>query len=57
MRREFYKERKECHLCDNALEILEQLQMGIDLTLKLVDIEENDHLEEKYGLYISCCRN
>jgi glutaredoxin len=47
----FYK-RKECHLCDNALEILRRLQNEHDFTLKLVDIEENDDLEEKYGLYI-----
>lgn len=47
----FYK-RKECHLCDIALEILRRLQNEHDFTLKLVDIEENDDLEEKYGLYI-----
>lgn len=44
--------RKDCHLCDHALELLRQLQNEYDFTLKLVDIGKSDDLEEKYGLYI-----
>jgi len=44
--------RKECSLCDYALELLMQLQKEYEYTLKLVDIEESVDLEEKYGLYI-----
>ena len=41
-----------CHLCEQALLILQQLGEHRFFTLELVDIAADDHLIEKYGVRI-----
>jgi hypothetical protein len=43
--------RPECHLCDAMLAELEPL-LGGRVTVKIVDISDDDDLEVRYGLRI-----
>ena len=41
--------RSNCHLCDVALEVLEQMQSEFSFTINKKLIDGNLELEEKYG--------
>jgi glutaredoxin len=44
--------KKECHLCDNAIEELEALRCDLEFTFKEVDIEKDKIAFEKYKYLI-----
>ncbi|MBS2970555.1 glutaredoxin family protein [Metabacillus sp. KIGAM252] len=44
--------RENCHLCKEAIQLVEELSREMDLTFKIVDIHCDDALVEKYGLMI-----
>lgn len=44
--------RKQCPLCQDAKEILLQLQDDYTFELREIDIEQSDEWTEKYGLMI-----
>lgn len=44
--------RKKCHLCEDALEVINDLQSEYEFTLNVVDIDTDDELTELYGLTI-----
>ena len=44
--------RRNCHLCDDAIEALNALADAFGLTSTIVDIDEHDHLVKEYGLRI-----
>ncbi|WP_033827863.1 glutaredoxin family protein [Bacillus andreraoultii] len=44
--------RDECHLCDIALNQLRTLQNELSFDIKLINIDGDDHLTERYGLFI-----
>ncbi len=44
--------RKKCHLCENAKEILEELQSEFNFDIAEVDIDTDDRLTELYGIMI-----
>ena len=46
-----------CHLCEQALGLLEEAGVGLELTLEEVDISEDDGLFERYGLTIPVLRH
>lgn len=46
-----YKKR-QCHLCDVALDQLKLLQDELKFTLNIIDIEADETLMERYGLFI-----
>ena len=41
-----------CHLCEDALALLQQLQNEFDLQLEEVEIADSDELMEQYGVRI-----
>ncbi len=44
--------RRGCHLCDQAKDVLHELQEEWDFALEEVDIAASDELTERYGLMI-----
>lgn len=44
--------RQCCHLCEDAREILENLQQSFVFEIYEVDIDQDDELIEKYGITI-----
>jgi glutaredoxin len=44
--------RQRCHLCEEAKDILEDLQHNWDFEIVEVDIDEDDRLVEEYGIII-----
>jgi len=44
--------RQRCHLCEDAREILENLQQSFVFEIHEVDIDQDDELIEKYGITI-----
>lgn len=44
--------RKKCHLCENAKEILEELQSEFNFDIEELDIDTDDRLTELYGIMI-----
>ncbi|UII55552.1 glutaredoxin family protein [Cytobacillus spongiae] len=44
--------RQGCHLCEQAMEILVDLQSEVPFVIEEVDIEKSDDLTERYGLMI-----
>ena len=44
--------RPRCHLCENAREILEDLQQNFDFIIEEINIDLDDALVEKYGITI-----
>nr|WP_090743229.1 glutaredoxin family protein [Mesobacillus persicus] len=44
--------RQRCHLCEEAYILLEELQADWKFDIKQVDIDEDDHLTELYGITI-----
>ena len=41
--------RKNCHLCDVALETLESVEVELDFEIEKIFIEGNEELTNKYG--------
>lgn len=41
--------RTYCHLCDEMLQHLEQLQGEMGFSLRVVDVDENADLEARFG--------
>lgn len=41
-----------CHLCDNALAIIQPLLLRFDVLLTQIDISGNEALEDQYGIRI-----
>lgn len=41
-----------CHLCEQALEIIQPIALAYDIAINLVDIADNDALLDEYGLHI-----
>ena len=48
--------REDCHLCDEVREIIQSFEGDIPLTLKEIDIDQNDDLIKKFGLEIPVIR-
>lgn len=44
--------RPRCHLCEDAREILEDLQQQWNFTIEEINIDLDDELVEKYGIMI-----
>ncbi|TCN26821.1 glutaredoxin family protein [Mesobacillus foraminis] len=44
--------RQRCHLCEEAKELLEELQRNWQFDLLEVDIDKDDDLTERYGITI-----
>jgi len=44
--------RPGCHLCQDALNLLQVLQTEFSFEIKEINIDESDELTEKYGLEI-----
>lgn len=44
--------REGCHLCEEALERIEPWCRSAGVTLRVVDIDEDAELQERYGLRI-----
>ncbi|MCU9612917.1 glutaredoxin family protein [Caldibacillus lycopersici] len=44
--------RQGCHLCENAKEILLEIQELFEFQIQEIDIDSSDVLTEKYGLCI-----
>ncbi|MDA2939036.1 glutaredoxin family protein [Acidobacteria bacterium AH-259-A15] len=45
---DFYT-RPGCHLCDEALQVLKNLQQELDFEIRIVNISESAHLMKLYG--------
>ena len=45
-----------CHLCEQALVLLNQVQQVKDIQIETVDIADSDHLIERYGIRIPVIR-
>jgi len=41
--------RSNCHLCEVALDVLEEMRGELDFQITKILIDENPELEEKYG--------
>lgn len=41
--------RSYCHLCDEMVEALEELQARWDFILEVVDVDEDEALDERFG--------
>jgi glutaredoxin len=41
--------RSNCHLCEVALDVLEEMRGELDFLITKILIDENPELEEKYG--------
>ncbi|MEE8161955.1 MAG: glutaredoxin family protein [Acidobacteriota bacterium] len=48
---EFYT-RPGCHLCEEALQVLEVIRSEFDFEIQVVDISESPELDELYGTQI-----
>ena len=48
---EFYT-RPGCHLCEEALQVLEVIKSEFDFEIQVVDISESPELDELYGTQI-----
>ena len=48
---EFYT-RPGCHLCEEALQVLEVIRSEFDFEIQVVDISESSELDELYGTQI-----
>src|SRR5690349_8884857 len=44
--------RHGCHLCEEALEVLQQVRRRADFALAVVDIDGQEQLERLYGLEV-----
>ncbi len=44
--------RQRCHLCEEAKELLEELQRNWQFDLLEIDIDKDDDLTERYGITI-----
>lgn len=44
--------RKDCHLCDDAREVLAAISEDIGLQVKEVDVDSDDDLKNLYGLRV-----
>ena len=44
--------RPGCHLCDEAKAVIERVRRRVDLSLRVIDIESDPALEQKYGSQI-----
>lgn len=44
--------KKECCLCDEAMDVLQRVQASVPFDLQKIDISENPELLEKFGLSI-----
>jgi len=44
--------RPACHLCDEAKEVIERVRRRIPFSLRVINIEEDQELEAKYGTEI-----
>lgn len=44
--------RPRCHLCENARQILEELQQNWNFTIEEINIDDDSELVEKYGITI-----
>ncbi|MBI4473227.1 MAG: glutaredoxin family protein [Acidobacteria bacterium] len=44
--------RPACHLCDEAKEVIERVRRRIPFSLRVINIEEDQELESKYGTEI-----
>lgn len=51
MKIQFYS-RPNCHLCEDALEILKLVQQDVAFTIEHINIEQHDDIHEKYALMI-----
>jgi hypothetical protein len=41
-----------CHLCELAVELINELKKDMDFTLNIIEIGDNDELVETYGIRI-----
>ena len=46
----FFYTTKNCHLCEEAAQLLEKLQLVKEVNIEAVDISENESLVRSYGL-------
>ncbi len=46
-----------CHLCEQAAELLQQVQIEQDLQITPVDIADDEKLVDMYGIRIPVIRN
>ena len=53
----FFYTTKSCHLCEEAAQLLEKLQLVKEVNIEAVDISENDSLVRSYGLRIPVVKN
>lgn len=44
--------REYCHLCSDMVEALEALQPRYGFVLEVVDVDEDDALEQRYGTLV-----
>lgn len=44
--------RQGCHLCDEARQVIEQLQASVNFVFEEIDIERDDALLRDYGIRI-----
>lgn len=44
--------RPQCHLCDDAKEVIERVRTRYGFTLRVINIEEDPQLEAAYGTQI-----
>jgi glutaredoxin len=44
--------KKECCLCDEAMEVLQRVRVSLPFDLQKVDISGNSRLQEEFGLKI-----
>jgi glutaredoxin len=44
--------REYCHLCSDMVEALEALQPRYGFTLEVVDVDEDEALEQRYGTLV-----
>jgi glutaredoxin len=44
--------RQQCHLCEQAMQVIMELKNEYSFTIEEIDIDQSDELTEKYGLMI-----
>lgn len=44
--------RQQCHLCEQAMQVIMELKNDYSFTIEEIDIDQSDELTEKYGLMI-----
>jgi len=57
MRALFFYTTKNCHLCEEAAQLLEKLQSVKKVNIEAVDISEKESLVRSYGLRIPVVKN